>query len=205
MTAPYFEAVRQLIKDKTIPPEKLVLEISEKTPIAEPVNGCGLEVSLMTFRERLENYVETFQIAFAIDDFGAGHASTTCLNRLRPEYVKIDRDVLLQDYGHHTIRFVLDLVGKYCLRGSKVVVEGYDNNSRIPLDVLYKIGVRYVQGYTVAKASPTPNDLKLRHKKYLSRLIAGSGARLKLLQPKNKDEVETVRIQTTTETRLSLR
>ena len=186
MTAAYFEAMRQLVVDKMLPPEKIVLEISEKSQIEQPGSNCDPEDSLKTFRKRLERYVEDFQIAFAIDDFGACHASTNCLNRLLPEYVKIDRDVLLQDYGQHTIRYVLDLLKKDTLRGSKVVVEGFDEKSRIPLDVLYNLGVRYVQGFTIGKASPDLNDLKPRHKKYLTQLIAGPGPRLKPLLPGHK-------------------
>jgi EAL domain-containing protein (putative c-di-GMP-specific phosphodiesterase class I) len=167
----YFEAMREVIRTGDIPPEKLVLEISEKTPIPEYLAGCQDRVAFEVFRERLESYVKNFHIAFAIDDFGVGHASAMRLSRLKPEYVKIDRDVLLQDLGHCTISYVIDLVGKHSLRASKVVVEGFDDDSRIPLSLLYRLGVRYIQGFKIAKARAELNTLKPKQKKLLTQLI----------------------------------
>jgi EAL domain-containing protein (putative c-di-GMP-specific phosphodiesterase class I) len=171
MCAPYFDAMQQVIKSCNIPPEKLVLEISEKTPIPEHLAGCRGGAAFEAFRERLESYVKDFRFAFAIDDFGVGHASATRLSRLRPEYVKIDRDVLLQDLGHCTISYVIELVGKHSLRSPKVVVEGFDDDSRIPLSLLYQLGVRYIQGFKIDKARPELNMLKPRQKKLISQLL----------------------------------
>jgi len=172
MRTAYFETVRQIITDKVILPQKLVLEVSEKTPIPEIEDANGSETPLQVFRKRLEEYVKTFQVGFAIDDFGVGHASISRLARLNPAHVKIDRDILHHEYSEMTIHYVIDLVTRGRLRSPKVVIEGFDNSSRVKLDQLYNWGIRYVQGHIIGKAGPKLARLEEETVKYLESLIS---------------------------------
>jgi EAL domain-containing protein (putative c-di-GMP-specific phosphodiesterase class I) len=169
----YFETLQQVMQDKLIQPEKLILEISEKLPL--PVPQLPTESAMESFRRRLGRYVREFKIGFAIDDFGVGHASVSRLTGLNPAHVKIDRDLLHQDQecSAITLRFVLDLASSRLLRAPKVVVEGFDDESPVTLRQLHQSGIRYVQGHLIGKATPQLYRLDKDQYDYLKRLIQG--------------------------------
>jgi EAL domain-containing protein (putative c-di-GMP-specific phosphodiesterase class I) len=164
----YFEAIRQVILDRLIQPEKLILEISEKLPLPK-----SPAPSIESFKKHLGRYVRDLKIGFSIDDFGAGHASVARLAGLNPSHVKIDRDLLYQERvpTEITLRFVLDLASSTRLRAPKVVVEGFDNSSPMTLGMLYGLGIRYVQGHIIGKASPQLHRLGKERSRYLRQLI----------------------------------
>lgn len=173
----YFESIRRAVQDKLIQPEKLVLEISEKLPLPASSNRAS---SIEAFKKQLGRYVRELKVSFSVDDFGAGHASVSRLTGLNPSYVKIDRELLYQDQESTeiTLRFVLDLASSTRLRAPKVVVEGFDEGCPITLGQLYRVGIRYVQGHIIGKASPDLNRLGKNHMTYLKQLIQESGTLL---------------------------
>jgi EAL domain-containing protein (putative c-di-GMP-specific phosphodiesterase class I) len=168
----YFESIRQAIQDKLIQPEKLILEISEKLPL--PVSSSQ-DPSMELFKKHLGRYVRELKVGFSIDDFGAGHASVARLTGLNPSHVKIDRDLLYQGQASTeiTLRFVLDLASSTRLRAPKVVVEGFDDGCPMTLGQLYQVGIRYVQGHIIGKASPDVQRLGKDRTTYLRQLIQG--------------------------------
>ncbi|MBW4513732.1 MAG: EAL domain-containing protein [Timaviella obliquedivisa GSE-PSE-MK23-08B] len=170
----YFESIRHVVQDKLIQPEKLILEISEKLPLPESIHRVS---PMEAFRRQLGRYVRDLKVGFSIDDFGAGHASVSRLTRLNPSHVKIDRELLYQEQEatEITLRFVLDLASSTRLRAPKVVVEGFDDGCPITLGQLYRVGIRYVQGHIIGKASPDLNRLGRDHTTYLRQLIQESG------------------------------
>ncbi len=173
----YFESIRHAVQDKLIQPEKLILEISEKLPLPASSNH---DSSVEAFRKQLGRYVRDLKVGFSIDDFGAGHASVSRLTGLNPSHVKIDRQLLYQDRESTeiTLRFVLDLASSTRLRAPKVVVEGFDDGCPVTLGQLYRVGIRYVQGHIIGKASPDLNRLGRDHMTYLRQLIQESGTLL---------------------------
>lgn len=177
MRQEYFESLRKLILDSEIlPSEKLVLEISEKRPIPTPddySNESLTQDRYSYFREMLQNYAKELNIGFAIDDFGVGESSIARLSRLRLSHVKIDRDILQQDAIEETIKYVLRRVSYGRASPTKVIVEGFDNESKISLKSLYDLGVHYVQGYIVGRASSELNFLNENEVQVLRHLING--------------------------------
>jgi len=169
----YFESIRHAVQDKLIQPEKLILEISEKLPL--PVSS-NHDASIETFKKQLRRYVRDLKIGFSIDDFGAGHASVSRLTGLNPSHVKIDRELLYQgqESTEITLRFVLDLASSTPLRAPKVVVEGFDEGCPMTLGQLYRVGIRYVQGHIVGRASPGIHRLGRDRMAYLRQLIQDS-------------------------------
>jgi uncharacterized caspase-like protein/EAL domain-containing protein (putative c-di-GMP-specific phosphodiesterase class I) len=163
----YFRAVQEVLKESRLASNKLFLEISEKSPIPDEVN------SIQEFKDRLTNdYIRNLKIGgFAIDDFGVGHASVSRLARLEPEYVKVDRDVLLHGYTETTLKFVLDLATQGRLRFPKVMIEGFDGTSPITLRELYNLGIRYVQGYQIGKSGPKLYRLEKDTAQFLTNLL----------------------------------
>lgn len=166
----YFEAVEEIVKEKGIQPEKLILEISEKTPLPNvPYNHQ--ENSLEFFRGKLEKYVCELRIGFAIDDFGVGHSSVSRLVGLTPSHVKIDRDLLQQRAVDATRRLVVETSIKNHLRVPKIVVEGFDSTSPVTLRELYQMGIRYVQGYVIGEAGSKLSRLEQSQSNDLRRRI----------------------------------
>src|SRR6185503_9520309 len=102
------------------------------------------------FREHLKSYTDQ-GISFAIDDFGVGYASTSRLSRIEPEFVKIDRDALLHHLGSFTLEYARRLVSE-SIGKMKMVVEGFDDQSKFTLAELYDLKIRYVQGHVFGRA-----------------------------------------------------
>jgi EAL domain-containing protein (putative c-di-GMP-specific phosphodiesterase class I) len=154
-----FDTVRQITtpdeKGYTLlPPNRLILEISEKSDLPTHRDGIRLLSPLNSFKERLVQYAQQLKIKFGIDDFGVGYSSVSRLAGLKPPYVKIDRDILHQQQSDIIIRFVRELVAKSGeLHVIDIVVEGLDEHSPVKLHQLKQLGINYVQGYMIGKAS----------------------------------------------------
>ena len=100
------------------------------------------------------------------------HSSVSRLAKLNPEYVKIDRDVLLGNFADLIVHFVLDLTKKGRLRAVKCVIEGFDVDSKVSLARLYQIGIRYVQGFRIEIPAPQPEYLDDVKVAYIRKLLA---------------------------------
>ena len=165
MRTAYYNAVSEAIKESSILPHKLVLEISEKAPIPEEAGD------IKQFKKRLEKFVKELRISFGIDDFGVGYASVSRLTRLNPTHVKIDREVLHHRFSDIAIRFVLDISTHDRLHAPRVIIEGFDSAAQTTLEELYNLGIRYVQGYIVGRAGPKLYRLDKEVIQYLENLI----------------------------------
>jgi EAL domain-containing protein (putative c-di-GMP-specific phosphodiesterase class I) len=86
----------------------------------------------------------------ALDDFGAGHAGLGLLTRIEPDVVKLDMELVRnldsdarkRTIVKHTLAMLSDL-------GILTICEGVETAAE--LSVLRDFGVRYVQGYLLAK------------------------------------------------------
>ena len=150
----YLDAVKEITANKTIPANKLILEVSEKSPLPEPTYWNDEMVTWKSFKHRLKRFVrEVPGIKFAIDDFGVGHASVSRLVGLNLEYVKIDREVLgyAEDVRDKVIKFVLDTLIEAGNYSPHIIIEGVDKEYPIRLNTLLEIGAQSIQGYIVDK------------------------------------------------------
>lgn len=167
---PYFETVRQILKEQIIQPRNLILEISEKAELPVFPECAHIDSSIKVFKKKLLEYVK-LKIKFAIDDFGVGHASVSRLAGLHPSHVKIDREILHHQNSDVIIRFVHELVGANNLNPSSVIVEGVDETVPISLHQLKEIGVSYIQGYIVGMPSPEIYRLSQEKADFLRNLL----------------------------------
>ena len=127
------------------------MEVSEKT-VVSPELQTEARKQLDEYRNVVHQLTQLTGVRFAIDDFGVGNSSLSRLDRLKPHYVKIDRDILSFDTNMAStlIRY---LVGSQKQQGACVILEGVDIHSKLSLDELVKdIGVCLL--YT----SPSPRD-----------------------------------------------
>ena len=114
----------------------VVLEISESEAIQDVE-------AYLTLTEQWRN--KGFR--FAMDDFGAGFISLPFLSMLRPEYIKIDRSVMLRAVASSEfLLFLRKLVA--ALQGKtthQMIAEGIE--TEIELQRMQEVGIHLVQGF----------------------------------------------------------
>lgn len=127
---------------------RLVFEITETTPINDH----------QRFRETLQHY-RSQGFGIALDDFGAGHSSLVALVSVSPEYVKLDRAIVsniqAESYKQHLLRSVISFTSNV---ESKLIAEGIETLDE--LETLVRLGIRYGQGFFLARPEPDPRNLK---------------------------------------------
>lgn len=108
--------------------------------------------------EALREYCREEGVRIALDDFGAGYSSVTLLHRLRPEFVKLDRELVS---GIHEDRYkaaIVDRLLDLCRSlGILTVAEGIETEAEHRWFVDH--GADLAQGFLFAKPaplSPTP-------------------------------------------------
>jgi len=127
------------------------MEVSEKT-VVSPELQTEARKQLEDYRSVVHQLMQLTGVRFAIDDFGVGNSSLSRLDRLKPHYVKVDRDILSFDtqMASTLIRYLIDSQNK---QGASVILEGVDIHSKLSLDELVKdIGVGIIQGHSLSKA-----------------------------------------------------
>lgn len=174
MSDDYYNALQDTFNEKRIIPGSVIsLEISEKMPL--PMENSSIE-STKYFLDRLDKLVKDFHIAFAIDDFGIGHASISRLERLQLNYVKIDREISFHNFSEMTIRYVIDHVTKRLHGTGHIVLEGLDERVPLSVQAAYKSGIRYLQGYITGRPTFEVYHLNDDQKRKISQLITNPTA-----------------------------
>lgn len=142
---------RVLASDR--PLERLVVEVTEHSQV---VSYDDLDAALATLRRR--------GVRFAVDDTGAGYSSLNHVLRLRPDVIKLDRD-LISGLDHDGARraLVTALVLLALETGASVTGEGVETPDE--LAALGDLGVHHAQGYLLA----TPSTDTLAWRKWTRR------------------------------------
>ena len=134
-----------LVRESGLTPDRVVFEVIE----SEQVRDLGhLESILTVYR----NY--GFQVA--LDDLGAGYSSLNLMSRLRPDFVKLDRELIRgvdeDPYKAVIAEKLLELARQL---GIRTVAEGVETDGE--LDWIRRHGADYAQGYRIAApGSPPP-------------------------------------------------
>jgi diguanylate cyclase (GGDEF)-like protein len=134
--------IAKLLKAGGIPPEKLVLEVTESA-----------------FMVDLQRTVETLAvlsqmgILISIDDFGTGFSSLNYIKKLPVNEIKIDKsfviDMTSDENDLSIVRSIIELGHNL---GLKVVAEGVE--SKAILDSLAALGCDHCQGYYISYPLP---------------------------------------------------
>ncbi len=131
-----------LLERFDLPPETLVLEVTESAIMREP------DIAIAVLRQ-----LDAQGIALSIDDFGVGQSSLAYLRRLPVRELKIDKAFVLrlaQSADDQTIaRSVIELGHNLDYR---VTAEGVEDEAGLRLLEAY--GCDYAQGYFIARALP---------------------------------------------------
>lgn len=133
----------QAIRRSKLVPSRIVFEVVE----SDEVDAKRLP-KIVDFYRR-----EGFRVA--LDDLGAGFSSLNLLSTLRPDFVKLDmelvRNVDTDSYKASVARKLLEMAGEL---GVETVAEGIETAGEAQW--LAEYGATYLQGYFFAKPAPIP-------------------------------------------------
>lgn len=128
-------------------PERFVFEVIE----ADRIEDAGqLKTVLDAYRR------DGFRVA--LDDLGAGWSTLNLVHRLRPDFIKLDRDLIREV----NVDRVKDLIASKLLEighglGIRTIVEGVETPQE--LQWARARGADFVQGFLIAKPSPSPRAM----------------------------------------------
>ena len=138
----------EILKDA--PLERIVVEVTERSVIEDPVR---LREAIDALRDR--------GLRLAVDDTGAGHAGLRHIIGLRPDVLKLDR-VLCHEIERDTVRGALASSLAYFTRavGATLVAEGVETEA--DLQALARLGSVHGQGYLLGRPGPLEEALAPR-------------------------------------------
>lgn len=129
----------EMLAQYKIDASNIIFEITEKNSIADYKN----------FRKILDNYTsQGYKIA--IDDAGAGYSGLKLVAETRPQFIKIDMD-LVRDIDKDALKQAL-MRAFYefsIMTNMKIIAEGIETCDE--LDTLIHIGIPYGQGYLLQR------------------------------------------------------
>ncbi|MDG5481699.1 putative bifunctional diguanylate cyclase/phosphodiesterase [Mycolicibacterium gadium] len=131
---PTFEQqVRLALTRHRLPPNRLVVEITETLPIVDLADAAAQIKRL-----------NALGVKVALDDFGAGFNSLTYMHALPVQIVKLDRGLATADQARD-LTLYRSVIGLCDELGLTVIVEGIESAAQS--DSVYRAGGRLAQGH----------------------------------------------------------
>jgi EAL domain-containing protein (putative c-di-GMP-specific phosphodiesterase class I) len=135
-------AIADALSEHGLPPEALVLEITESSVMSDPERA---QLVLGRLRD--------LGTGLALDDFGTGYSSLTHLRQLPVGEVKIDRSFVGRMLADDADAAIVDsTIALAHALGMLVVAEGVED--RATWERLARAGCDIVQGYVLARPLP---------------------------------------------------
>jgi EAL domain-containing protein (putative c-di-GMP-specific phosphodiesterase class I) len=132
-------AVVELLGELGLQPDRVVLEITEKSAIE---NYAG-------FAKALDDFTELgFQIA--VDDVGAGYSGLEKIAHLNPRYLKLDGELVRGIDSSYIRREMARALTAFADKiGATIIAEGIEREAE--LRVLVDLGIGFGQGYLLGR------------------------------------------------------
>lgn len=131
---PTFEQqVRLALTRHRLPPNRLVVEITETLPIVD-----------LAYAAAQIKRLNALGVKVALDDFGAGFNSLTYMHALPVQIVKLDRGLATADQARD-LTLYRSVIGLCDELGLTVIVEGIESAAQS--DTVYRAGGRLAQGH----------------------------------------------------------
>jgi EAL domain-containing protein (putative c-di-GMP-specific phosphodiesterase class I) len=164
------DRVRSALADAQLPPDALILEITETALIEDGPEAMG---SLDALR--------AMGVNLAIDDFGTGYASLAYLRTLPVSYLKIDRSFTRGIHAPAADRVIVQAtIDLGHALGLTIIAEGVETSAE--LAVLRNMGCDQVQGYLLGRPV-TPDKFSWAPSTHFSDSPVVSGASRQLTSP----------------------
>ena len=153
----FVDLVLSVLDETKIAPSRVVLEMTERVLIDDP----------LTAKSRLED-LHAIGVKLALDDFGAGQSSLAYLQQLPFDRIKIDRGfVAALDHSANAGVVIQALAAFGRALGLSVLIEGVETEEQRVL--LRLAGCSEMQGFLFAKPAP---------RQEIDRLVAGDATPL---------------------------
>lgn len=133
----YADQLAAIVRSAALAPEKIVLEILESH------GGSVDEMSRAAARYREHGFL------IAVDDFGAGQSNLDRLFRIRPDFVKLDGELIRATIPGTQQSILPKLVSLLHQAGMLVVVEGVETTEELILAV--ESNVDFAQGFLLGR------------------------------------------------------
>ncbi|MGZ5290570.1 MAG: EAL domain-containing protein, partial [Actinomycetota bacterium] len=134
--------IRDLLERRELPPDRLLLEITESSVMDQP------ERALATLHE-----LAGIGVGLSVDDFGTGYSSLAYLQRLPVGELKIDRSFVMRlgtsESDAEIVRSTVELGHNL---GLSIVAEGVEDEAS--LTFLVNAGCDVAQGFYIARPMP---------------------------------------------------
>ncbi|MFC0255083.1 EAL domain-containing protein [Achromobacter marplatensis] len=184
----------RLLKDCTLPPSSIIVELTEQDPLSDHMGELGCAFACL--RER--------GMRIALDDYGVGNSNLQLWSEMQPDLVKIDRyffnGIGQSDRKQNMVRAILKVAQHL---GTAIVAEGIETAE--DLAVVRELDIRYAQGWFLGRPeetlltelnAPLRDSLRVRSPAPLSqRSAGGTAASLRVAAPAallNKDTNDDV-------------
>ncbi len=153
--------VMVLLTDSGIPARRIVLEVTERHQVEDYET---LAAALAPLRRS--------GLRIAVDDAGAGFASMRHILQLRPDLIKLDREIISGiDTNQAQQALVAAMVGFASEIDAVLVAEGIETEAE--RDALTGLGTTMGQGYLLGRPSVHPQDWAQWHDVHRSRNLPG--------------------------------
>ncbi len=137
-----------MLRKQGLSPNRLVFEISEKTPVPPDTE----------FAETIAE-MKSFGIGLAIDDLGSGYSSLRSIIAVSPDYLKLDISVVRGiDQSPERLRVARGLICFAGLIGAQIIAEGVETENEFY--ALVEQGVELVQGFLFCRPEHRPAGAK---------------------------------------------
>lgn len=138
-------STRSAVEEAGLGADRVVFEVVESDHVEDVAHLLGIL-----------NFYRNAGFQVALDDLGAGYGSLNLLTRLRPDYVKLDaelvRDVDRDPYKAQVAQRILDLANELSIQTVAECIE-----TQGEFDWFTRNGATYLQGYYIARpATPPP-------------------------------------------------
>ncbi|MCK0174762.1 EAL domain-containing protein [Mycolicibacterium sp. F2034L] len=139
----FTEQVRQTPARHGMPPQRLVVEITETVPIVDLAEAAA-EIEQLN----------ASGIRVALDDFGAGYNSLTYLHALPVQIIKLDRGLAVGADPDRDVTLYRSVIGLCHALGLEVIAEGIESAAQG--ETVMAAGCRLAQGHLFGR--PVPVD-----------------------------------------------
>jgi EAL domain-containing protein (putative c-di-GMP-specific phosphodiesterase class I) len=134
----HWPILKKVLIGLDLPPKTTCIEVNQQSLDREGVRGP-------MHKEVLQ---DGYQLA--LDDVGGGIVSLDYLVAVRPNYIKVDRQMISGVWEDPIKKSIVKLLLRSCKEhGIKLVAEGVENTN--DLNVLKEIGIDALQGYLIAR------------------------------------------------------
>lgn len=105
--------------------------------------------------EKIIQYYVNHGFHIALDDFGAGHSGLITLVAMTPHYLKFDR-ALISDVNNNSYKqnLIKAIIAFSLNVETSLIAEGIETEGEF--NTIFRMGVRYGQGYFLGRPSPDP-------------------------------------------------